>query len=131
MPSNIQLREIFEALGDGLFVASPDGRYIDVNPAGCRMMGYVRDEFLALQLPDLITQSELPRLPQAIAEMADSAVHRSEWLFKRKDGSTFTGELVGGRLPDGTFQSIVRDISDRVEREQHERLLKHEAAHRT
>lgn len=131
MPSEMQLSEIFDALGDGLFVADAGGRYVDVNPAACAMLGGTRDEILALTFHDLLDPSEWPRLPDQIASLADGSVRRSEWLFRRRDGSTFKGELVGGMLSNGRFQSIVRDISDRVERERHEELLKREASHRT
>lgn len=131
MPSETQLREIFDALGDGVFVANAQGAYLDVNPAACRMLGYSKDEMLKLSLADLLDASEWRRLPAAIASYGGGSVHRSEWLFRRSDGSKFHGELVGGRLPDGRFQSVVRDISERLEREKHEQLLVREAAHRT
>ncbi len=130
MPIATQLREIFNALGDGLFIADATGRYCEVNPAGCEMLGYSEAEFLQLTLPEVVDPSELPRLEQVIAQMADGQLHRSEWLFRRKDGSTFIGELVGGQLPDGHYQSIVRDVTERRAREDHERILGQEAAHR-
>lgn len=131
VPSETQLREIFSALGEGLFVASPDGAYLDANPAACEMLGYTRDEILSLRLPDLLDSSEWERLDAAIQNFADGRIRREEWLFRRKDGSTFTGELVGGQLPDGRYQSIVRDISERLSRDAHEQTLKREATHRT
>lgn len=131
MPEATRLREIFEALGDGLFVADASGRYIDVNPAALQMLGYERDEFLALSLNDILDPAEYQRLAQTVADMADKVLRRSEWRFRRKDGSTFIGELVGGQMPDGTFQSIVRDTTERVERETLDATLGREAAHRT
>jgi len=118
-------------LGDGLFVADSHGRYVDVNPAGCRMLGYSREDLLQLSLADVVDPSELQRLADTVAEMADLRLHRSEWLFRRKDGTTFVGELVGGQLPDGTLQSVVRDVTQRLERETVEQTLRREAAHRT
>lgn len=131
MPVESQLREIFDALGDGLFIAISEGRYIEVNPSGCRMLGYSRDELLQLTPHDIVVPAEVARVSEAMVEMGDLEVRRSEWHFRRKDGSTFVGELVGGQLPDGRFQSIVRDISERLEREQQEQLMRREAAHRT
>lgn len=130
MPRETQLREIFDALGDGLFIADSAGRYIDANRAGCEMMGYTIDELCELDLPDVLDPSERDKLPATIAGYADGKVTLSEWLFRRKDGSTFIGELVGGQLPDGRFQSIVRDITERRRREQREEWLKREASHR-
>ena len=45
---NQQLRQWVDELGiDGIFIAGVDGRYEDVNPAGCAMLGYSRDELSA------------------------------------------------------------------------------------
>src|SRR2546425_424229 len=42
--SEARFRSIFEQGGVGMATASPEGRYIDVNPAFCRFVGYERDE---------------------------------------------------------------------------------------
>jgi PAS domain S-box-containing protein len=98
---------------DGIFVATKEGRYIDVNAAGCAMLGMTREEVLGSTFPDLLDPDELPRLPAVIAAMTVGDVHLEEWRFRRKDGSTFIGELAGRQLPDGTLQGIVRDVSER------------------
>jgi PAS domain-containing protein len=36
-------RELIEASGDGILVSEASGRYVEVNPALCRMLGYSRD----------------------------------------------------------------------------------------
>lgn len=94
-------------------------------------MGFTLEEFRGLTFHDVLDPSEWDRLPGAVAGYADGLVHRAEWTFRRKDGSTFIGELVGGQLPDGWFQSVVRDITERRERETQLQLLMEEAAHRT
>jgi PAS domain S-box-containing protein len=106
-------RRLVEELADGLFVADAEGRYTDVNPAGCALFGRTREEVLASTLLDVLDPSEHGRLPEAIASFADGRVHRSEWLYRRKDGSTFLGELDGRRLPGGGFQGILRDVTER------------------
>src|SRR2546428_11647562 len=39
-------RSIFENAVDGIFQTTPDGRYLSVNPAGARMLGYDSPEEL-------------------------------------------------------------------------------------
>lgn len=131
MPSETQLRAIFDSLGDGLFVASPEGRYLEINPAGCSMMGYSLDEFRDLVLSDVLDPSELPRLGPVLEAIAEGRLIRSEWRFRRKDGQTFVGELVGGKLPDGRIQAVVRDMTERIQLATREEVLRHEAGHRT
>ncbi len=38
----------------GVFVTDERGRYVQVNPAACRMTGYAEHELLAMRIPDLL-----------------------------------------------------------------------------
>ena len=111
--SEARYRQIFEQSIDGIFVATIDGRYVDVSPSGCEMLGMDREEILNSSFMDLLLPVEHERLPVAVAEFIDGKVHHSEWRFRRKDGSVFIGEIAGRLLPDGRIQGIVRDITQR------------------
>ena len=111
--SQARYRNLVEETVDGIFVADAQGHYVDVNQAGAAMLGYTPEELLKLTLVDLLAPEELARLPGQITELAGAAVVRNEWLFRRKDGTTFTGELVGRQLPDGRLHGILRDTTDR------------------
>jgi transcriptional regulator with PAS, ATPase and Fis domain len=82
------------------------------------MLGYTRDEILKLSICDVIAPSEVERLLFEIGRFAKGAVVRSDWLFRRKDGSLFPGEVCGRQLPDGRLQGIVRDMTQRKAMEQ-------------
>lgn len=94
-------------------------------------MGYSLAEFRKLTLADLLDPSELPRLGPVIESLAEGRMIRGEWRFRRKDGQTFVGELVGGQLPDGRLQAVVRDMTEQVQLAQREEILRNEATHRT
>lgn len=47
-------RLLFERATDGIWLASQDGRFVDVNPAACRMLGYSHDEHVRLTAADII-----------------------------------------------------------------------------
>lgn len=115
--SEERYRQIFEQSIDGVFVGTRDGRYVDVSPSGCEMLGMARAEVLSKSFEDVLSPEEHERIPAAIAEFADGQVHYSEWRFHRKDGSVFVGEVSGRELPDGRLQAIVRDITARKEAE--------------
>lgn len=119
--SEQRYRSLVEQVPDGIFVADASGRYTDVNQAGAEMLGYSRDEILGMTIPDILFPEEAARLPNEIARFADGIVVRSEWHFRRKDGSSFHGEVHGRRLPDGQLQAVLRDISERRQAEE-ERL---------
>jgi PAS domain S-box-containing protein len=115
--SEQRYRSLAEQVADGIFVADSQGRYVDANRAGCEMLGYTREEFLALSIPDLLAPDELQRLPAQYESLASGRIVQNEWHFRRKDGSVFTGELVGRQLPDGRFQGVIRDVTDRKQAE--------------
>ena len=104
---------LHDLLPDAFFVASPAGRYLEVNRVGCELFGMTPDQVLRSRLEDLVSPAEHHRLAQAVKSYADGRVHRSEWRFRRGDGSEFPGELHGRQLPDGRLVGVVRDISER------------------
>ena len=57
------------------------------------------------------------------SDLASGQVVRSDWRFKRKDASVFTGELVCRQFSDGRLQGIVRDITERKRAEEALRVV--------
>lgn len=115
-------RAIFERASDGIFLANAEQRYIDVNPAGLALLGYTRDELLEMHLRDLVPTEDLesqPIQPQRFAAGEPFVVERR---LRRMDGRIIEVEISGVRMPDGTLQSVVRDVSER------KRLLAERAA---
>jgi PAS domain S-box-containing protein len=112
-----RFHSLVEQTMDGIFVSDARGNYIDVNTAGCEMLGYSREELLTLNIANVIMPGEIARLAPEVARFADGEVMTSEWLFRRKNGSSFSGEVRGRRLPDGRLQAILRDVTERKQTE--------------
>jgi len=111
-------RLLFEQAAHGIFVSDAHEHYTDVNEAGCRMLGYTRQEILSLGMTDILAEEEISRLGPLLAQLVDSAVLTTEWRFRRKNGSVFIGEVVATRRADGTYQGILSDITQRKEAEE-------------
>jgi PAS domain S-box-containing protein len=109
--SEERFRILVDHAADGIFIADAQGRYVDVNPAGCEMLGYSRDEILRMSMPDVLAPDEVPRLNSELGRLLGGSPARSEWRFRRKDGSILYGEVHGRQLPDSRFLGYVRDIS--------------------
>jgi len=77
------------------------------------MLGYTPEEVMQLTVIDILTPEELERLPSQLTTLSSGGVITNEWQFRRKDGSTFPGELVGRQLPDGSLLGMLRDITER------------------
>jgi two-component system NtrC family sensor kinase len=81
-------RELFDSIQEGLFFATPDGQFLDVNDAMVRMLGYdSREELLRADVsPHLYpTSAAKERFVRAIAERG--ALRNYEETLRRKDGS--------------------------------------------
>ena len=129
--SEERYKGLVEQTADGIFLATPEGRFADVNPAGCEMLGMTREEVLASTFHDVLDPADHPRLPAQLEMLADGQVQLSEWRIRRKDGTVFPGEVSGRRLPNGYYQGVLRDITRRNKAEERTQLLLREVNHRS
>jgi PAS domain S-box-containing protein len=111
--SESQWRLLVEQAADGIFSTDCTGRFLAANQAGCQMLGYSLEELLLLSIHDIHPPEEATNVTAARLAVLTGAPLRREILFRRKDGSTFPGELSAKVLSDGRMQGIVRDISER------------------
>ncbi len=112
-----RLHALMEQAPDGIFVADLEGRYTDVNEAGCRLLGYPREEIIGKTIVDLIPSEDVERLWQARERMLGGRVDVAEWRLRRKDGALVPVEVSAKILPDGRWQGLVRDLSARKQLE--------------
>jgi len=122
-------RLLIEYAPDGIFVVDDEGNYVDVNPAGCDLLGYTRDEILRMHVTDIIVEDERAEAMRTYRVMSVTHPTRVERCLRRKDGSTIRAAIHAWVTPDGYRQSIIRDISRRVLAE--EALRQSEALLRT
>jgi PAS domain S-box-containing protein len=111
--SEERFRTLVDHSTDGIFIANSEGRYLDVNSAGCVMLGYSREEMIQMTVADVIVPEEIERITSEIGRLIGGAAIRSEWRFRRKDGSMFQGEVIARQLPDSRVLATLRDITER------------------
>lgn len=113
--SEERLRTIFESAMDGMFVIDMEGRYLDVNLAGCLMAGYSREEILS---SDVTLLSD----PGGICRMDDRRPFWQKGGFlqevplRRKDGSVFWVDMAITPFKVGEKELVLgvkRDITAR------------------
>ena len=81
-------RELFDSIQEGLFFATPDGRFLDVNDAMVRMLGYgSREELLRADVgPHLYpVAAARERFSRALSERG--VLRNYEETLRRKDGT--------------------------------------------
>lgn len=109
------LASLFQQAPDGILVVSPEGRYTEINDAGCRMLGYAREEIIGRGVIDLLLSGEgiaqLEREKQQSSSGGGGLI--SEWALRRKDGTCLTVDVSAKILSDGRWQIFIRDNSAR------------------
>jgi PAS domain S-box-containing protein len=116
--SQEQLRMLFDLATEAIFVADAAHRYTDVNAYACEMLGYSREELLAMSMGDLSAPDDVAAQPIRWGVLNSGGGIFSERRFMCKDGSVISVEVSSRELPDGRFLGLVRDITDRKRSEQ-------------
>jgi len=134
--------EIFRLLVDGvrdyaIFMLDAKGRVSTWNSGARRIKGYERSEIVGEHFSVFYTREDVQSgRPEEVLRLAASGgQYEEEGLRLRKDGTTFWANVVITALRDGKghlrgFAKVTRDITDRKESEERERLLVREQAAR-
>lgn len=85
--------EIFRSAMDGMFVIDLTGRYIEVNPAGCRMFGYTREEFLSSDVRLVLFPEDVEAAFKRGEKSWRHGAFVPESRMRKKDGSEVWVEL--------------------------------------
>jgi two-component system, cell cycle sensor histidine kinase PleC len=111
--SEARVRSYFEAAMDGIVVADRMGRFIDVNPAACRLFGFERNDMTQLTIADMLPADCGPAVTAAghLALVNASGSYRGELQFRRSDGAVRTAEVSAVRLEGDNYLGVFRDVS--------------------
>ncbi|PJZ53758.1 hybrid sensor histidine kinase/response regulator [Leptospira adleri] len=111
--SEARYRSLVEQASDTIFLTDQDGKYVEINPSGCSLLGYTKEEFSNLTIWDVIEPEDLKKNPLRMKELRTSKPVLSERKLVRKDGSVVPVEINAKILKNGFLQGIVRNISER------------------
>jgi two-component system NtrC family sensor kinase len=81
-------RELFDNIQEGLFFSTPGGRFVEVNDAMVRMLGYSsREELLQIDIPTQLYFSPEQRDHHSEVMKENGTLRNFEARLRRKDGS--------------------------------------------
>jgi diguanylate cyclase (GGDEF)-like protein/PAS domain S-box-containing protein len=129
--SQARYRALAGNLSYGICRCSVEGKFLEVNEAMLRMLGYEsREELLALGLMDDIIQDPDRRARLLGQSEADVLIHPIEMEWKRKDHATLKVRLSGREVVSEqgeleAYEVIAEDVTKQRELEDH---LRREAA---
>ncbi len=96
---------------EGIFVADGRGYFVEVNPSGCLLAGYTREELLGKGIADLTPEEERPGMLVEVASLLPGTTRRIQGHMRRKDGSLLPVEWNVTVLPRGDLLGVARDRS--------------------
>ena len=114
--------ELFESLQEGIYIATPDGTIVDVNPALVRMLGYdSKEELLKRVVPEIfVDRAERKSIKDQIESQAK--IQSREITLIRKDGTSIVCLHAATAVRDNSgrvlrYQGALMDITERREME--------------
>ena len=118
-------QQLLDNLAYGFSVVDIRGVHVDVNPALCRMTGFVREELIGIGPPHPYWPPEdFETIQQALQETVEGRFRDIELTFMRKDGERFPVLVSPSSVVDGegnvsNYYATVKDITERkqVEKE--------------
>jgi two-component system cell cycle sensor histidine kinase/response regulator CckA len=113
--SEQKYRSLFQNSLDGVILSTPDHQILAANPAAVRMFGWSEAELQQLGEQVIITTGEIR---STAPDLEESGRFRGHQRLRRRDGTTFIGEVTVGRFEDGSGAGrstvVIRDVTDAV-----------------
>ncbi|MDP2365717.1 MAG: PAS domain S-box protein, partial [Ignavibacteria bacterium] len=106
-------RMLLELASDAFFQGDTKGNLITINDKAIELTGYSKNELLKMNIKELFVDESLNKNPLRYNLLQAGETIKSERSLLRKDGISLIIEMNSRQMPDGTYQSFFRDITER------------------
>lgn len=111
--SEERFRSLIELAADAVVHGDQQGNIVSANASAVALSGYPLDELIGMNIQQLFTPEEFARAPLRYDLLQQGVILRTERTLTRKDGSLVPIDMNSKMMPDGTYQTFVRDVSER------------------
>jgi len=126
--SEQRFRELIELAVDGILLGSPEGIITGANSRMLALLDMEAEALLGKHVREIFTPRSLQENPLRFERLARGETVITERVIQRADGTHVYVEMHSKQMPDGSYQSIVHDITERKQTEQElaasQRMLK-------
>ena len=106
--------DLFNSSGAGILLGSAEGIIIEANEYFCQITGYKREELIGLHISEsLFTTESIIESPFRFDLLSKGKLVSSKRGLKTANGSIVPIEMFTRIMPDGTYQSIYYDLTER------------------
>lgn len=114
--SERRARALFQGMEEAVFVHDVEGRILDANPAASRLLGYSREELLAMTTQQIDAPDFAAGYAGRLAKQFDVGHLAIEGKHRTKDGRTLPVEINTSTIQlddQKAVLAVIRDISER------------------
>lgn len=108
-------RSYFDHAPYGVFITDKTGKYLEVNPAACRITGYTESELLKMSIPDLISDEDQEIAQEHFSVLQQKGKSKGEMAFLHKDKSIRYLDVSAARISDDRYIGFTEDITEKKE----------------
>src|SRR3990172_8809647 len=115
------LKHSIDVYYDGAYWIDADNKFVYVNDAGCKALGYTREELIGTTIYEVNPKVNAERMKEVWALLRQGRSFSAESVHRRKDGSEFPVEVVNTYVRFGGKEyvySFARDITERKRAEE-------------
>lgn len=111
--SEARMRQYVDNAPDGIFVVDESGVFREVNPAGCRMLGYSEDTILGKSIADVTPPAWLAHNLERFRAVKERGFDSGEIVLAHQAGRLVPIAIDSVALPDNRYMGFCRDITAR------------------
>ncbi len=111
--SEKKFRELLDFAPDAFLLGDAHGEILHANNKALSLTGYAYEELVSNNISMLYSDTERQRVPLRYDLLNEGKTITTERILLKKDGLEIWVEMNSKQMPDGTYQSFIRDISER------------------
>ena len=111
--SELKYKEIIELAADGILLGDKNGLITEANSSIEKIFEKPREDILRKHITTIFEKESLKKNPLDFEALKKGLVVVNERDIKRPSGEVISVEMHSKMMPDGTYQSILRDITER------------------
>ena len=101
-----------------VFVADSEGKYLYVNAAATRLLGYSAKEFMRMEIRQIVFNEDLSAILTDFVALQETGQILKELRLKNKDGQAVYISLNAVKLPDGKLIGFCENVTERKKAEE-------------
>ncbi len=109
--ADARYRQMFESSPDPIIIADWDEGILDVNPAGCLLSGYRREELIGLRLVNFLDDAGRAKVDVAMNRLRAGVTLRGETSVPNRAGEVIDITYSTSVTPDGYTMTVIHDVT--------------------